>query len=409
MALISRKLLKVRPQELGKIKIGGKGRLIERGDKSFRVPVKYDHFEITTRVRDEKTENFVRDERIHQTIGEAPTELHGLLMYAEPEENFHSEMCVYRGRTQKVLVCNGEIATNLNSGKSAPCRKAAGEECPCKPYARLHLQLAAAGDMLGYHVFRTTSWESTNNIQTALEELHRTFRTCYHAPVKLVLYPSEDVHDGKISTSHKVGLVLAMSMEEAANRIAAARQYAELASGEIRQLAAGVQEDLAQRDVEEGVDIADEFFPPPDNEIRAIEISNALDAADDPEPTPPTNGGRKLTPQDLDPDFDYSDEEREPAQSSEPDPTAPAPKDNAQDDRLRRLNAQYFVMLAERGMESDSDRKPWQERLCKAGLISAPSCTQWNRQDYVSAIAELHDIPTVSEEVPDNDDDLFQG
>ena len=130
MGLISRKLLKRRPQELGKIKIGGKG--AERagsGGKKFQLPVKFDHFVVTSRARGSDG-NFIRDEKIHahSDVGESPTELAGVLMYETPEQNFHAEMAFWKGKTQKVSTCDGEEKTRLVDGEVFPCSKLQGGE-----------------------------------------------------------------------------------------------------------------------------------------------------------------------------------------------------------------------------------------------------------------------------------------
>lgn len=282
MALLSRKLLVRRPQELGKIKIGRLG--IEKtssGGKKFRMPEKLDHFIVTTRHRGDD-ENFVIDEQIHshESVGLQPTELAGVLMYETPEENFHAEMVQYSGRS-KIWSCDGEEAENLKTGACGACPRLKGGECKCKPYARLHLQLWASPYTMGYHVFRTTSWETANNIQTALEEIYERFGTCYNAPVKLVLYPAEDsyVEGGKEKTSQswKVGLVLAMSMEAAMVQMVETKRRMELAKNELKMLAAGVQQDLAQRDEEEAAAIASEFFPDP-TAVPSIQTQETLES-----------------------------------------------------------------------------------------------------------------------------------
>jgi hypothetical protein len=283
MGLISRKLLKRRPQEIGRIKIGGKGELRNKGKSNeFRLPVKFDHFVVTKHVRG-SDENYIRDEQIHEhpSVGPEPTELAGLLMFDRPEDNFHSEMAIWKGRGKdsKVVTCDGETATKLTTGEQGACALASGKECACKPYGRLHIQLWASPHTLGYHVFRTTSWESVNNIQTTLEDIYERFGTCYNAPVKLVAYPSEDRHDGGTSTSLKVGLVLAVPMEDAALRMARAQEHLQIARGEVKQIAASVHEDQDARDEEDARHIADEFFPPSTGEI----VQDALRAPDEEE------------------------------------------------------------------------------------------------------------------------------
>ncbi len=285
MALISRKLLKVRPQQLGRIKIGGLGKTkTSKAGNEYQLPVKYDHFVVTTNVRGDDG-NFERDEEVHAQIGDKPMELSGLLMYPTVEENLHTEMVQYEGRGSKgkIWTCDGENATNLKTGRSGTCARLKDKDCECKPYTRFHMQLAGAPAM-GYHFFRSTSWETTNNLQTALEEIYARFGSCFHAPVRLKCYPSEDEHDGKVSKSTKVGLVLDMSMLEAAELIGQGAKYLEIASGQVKQIAAIVHEDLVAQDEAEKDLIKDEFFPPDEVEVHVAEVTDALNAEDEPDP-----------------------------------------------------------------------------------------------------------------------------
>lgn len=273
MSLISRDFLKKRPQELGKIKIGrlGAERTKRGGGGTFRLPEKVDHFIVTTRTRG-KDGNFEKDERIHghEKVGPEPTELAGFLMFETPEENLHTEMVQYQGRT-KVVSCDGKERTSLPSGECGPCPKTVGKDCSCKPYGRLHIQLLASPDTLGFHVLRTTSWETVNNLQSALEDIFERFGTLYHAPVILKVYPAEDTYteDGqsKTSKSWKVGLVLAMSMEQAARRMIEAKQTLDetrqaLGGAPLQITARAVRQDLDDLDVVESDAITEEFFPP---------------------------------------------------------------------------------------------------------------------------------------------------
>lgn len=294
MALIKESFLGMRPQELGRIKIGELGDMrTSRKGKKFQPPKKLDHFRIATMTRGPDG-NFEKDEEMHRRVGEKPTELRGILMFDEVEENFHSEMALYRGRSKdgKILSCDGEVVTKVATGDTGPCPKANGKDCcarlqvgdskqpfSCKPYGRLHIQLWDSPHTLGYHVFRTTSWTTVRNIQGALQTIYERFGTCYHAPVKLIAYPSEDRHESGVSTSLKVGLVLAMSMEEAAELIASSRQHLELARGDVKMLAAAVREDQDARDADEAHYIADEFAPPSTKEI----IHDALEGEDEDE------------------------------------------------------------------------------------------------------------------------------
>lgn len=68
------------------------------------------------------------------------------------------------------------------------------------------------------------------------------------------------------------------------------------------------------------------------------------------------------------------------------------------DERLRPLNAKYFAILGERGIGED-DRRAFQVRLHRDGLVASTSCREWGRQDYLSAIAEASEIPLTAEVV----------
>lgn len=300
MALIKPSLLRQKPQELGKIKIGGKGKVVKSaGGKQFQLPEKWDHFVVTTRVRGADG-NFVRDESIHghAKVGDKPTSLDALLMFAEVEDNLHTEMCEYQGK-QKIISCDGETACNLKTSACVACPRAAGGECGCKPYTRLHLQLMASPTIGGYHVFRSHGWESAANIQSALQEIHARFGTLYQAPVKLVIYPSEDNYndkksgDTKTSESWKVGLVLAMSMEEASARMIASTRHLAVTRQELKALSSGVIEDLSKNDIDEAGDLAEEYFPEAgasvsvasQEKLDAFKAENGIGAQ--PEPTQP--------------------------------------------------------------------------------------------------------------------------
>ena len=350
MTLISRTMLRKRHVELGKIKIGGKGE--ERPSSAggtFQLPVKYEHFVVTGLDRG-KDNNLIRDEEAHKAIGsEKPKELAAFLMFHEVEDNFHSELCIYKGK-KRIWTCDGVTATNLNSGVSAGCAKAAGNECKCKPYSRLHLQLAD-DDMLGFRVFRSTSWETANNLQTALEEIFSRFGTCLGAPVKLVMYPGQDTYtDGgkdKTSRSYKVALVLAMKMVEAAELMADNRRRIEASRDTLKLLAGEVHADLDEADKTEAGDIADEFFPDDSGVQASVESQERMDAmkadlgvsdeeeevpvaewvSEEIEPTPPPTHGEVKILRDLKakvPEYAFTDGDFEAMELAVADKDGPA-------------------------------------------------------------------------------------
>lgn len=277
--LISRKLMEHRPQEIGKIKLGGRGKKKKTsGGSEMFLPERYDHFEVVTRARSGGDGAFVRDDAVHAVVGDEPRELEGVLMFPEIEQNLMTVMAEYAGRKPKVI-CDGEVQRN-DKGKESPCARAQGGTCKCRPYGRLQLQLISSPHTGGYYVFRTRSWESINNIQTALEELYARFGTLFMAPVKLMCYQSEDQYqqDGKemVGKSWKVALVLNMGYEKAATLMAESKERLEAVKERLMLTAGEVQKDLDETDEREAGEIADEFSPPKELEA-SVRTQEGLD------------------------------------------------------------------------------------------------------------------------------------
>lgn len=267
MPLISRNLMRYRPQEIGKIKLGRRGsKLKTSGGADMFQPVKLDYFEVTTMEREGKDGPFIRDEAIHKIVGDKPTELEGTLGFHEIEDNLHTSMRFYGGKRWKIK-CDGEKKT-LRGGAESHCDKPPDLPCPngCKPYCRLHLQLHASPMTGGYHTFRTRGWGSTNNIQTFMEEIFARFGTCFQAPVKLMAYQSEDQFevDGKdmMGTSTKAALVLNMPYEDSILHMVKAKERLEAMRERLMLTAGEFTKELDQRDEEDEADIAAEFSPP---------------------------------------------------------------------------------------------------------------------------------------------------
>jgi hypothetical protein len=263
VGLIKRTFLEARPTEVGKIKIGQRGKAYkDSGGGTSYIPEKLDHFIVTTMDRDGKEGAFLRDAAIHAAVGAEPRQLYGTLMFPEIEENLHTEMCVYKGRRRQSS-CDGETRVG-RQGERDPCQS---PNCPCKPYGRLHLQLDAAPHIGGYYVFRTHGWSSTNNLQTALEEIHREFGTLYRAPVRLFMQKTEDNYTDANKKEHtgrswKVGIVLNMSVQDARAYLAAQARDAIGTRHQLRIEAGAVIADLDTEDRETEGELADEFHPP---------------------------------------------------------------------------------------------------------------------------------------------------
>lgn len=267
MTLINRSAMPVRPMEVGKIKIGGRGRARQTsgGGESY-IPERFDHFKIVTLEREGENGKgaFMRDEAIHAAVGNEPRELLAWLMYPEVDQNLVTRFTQYKGRRMMVS-CDG-VEQRARDGTMAPCQRETPNSCPCKHSARLQVQLRAADQTGGYYVFRTSGANSTNFIQTALEEIYREFGTLFRAPIKLVMKETEDIYEvsgvEKTGKSWKVGVVLDMSIELARAYLVEQKREALAASRTLLLEAGAVQADLAEADVIEEGEYSDEFAPP---------------------------------------------------------------------------------------------------------------------------------------------------
>lgn len=293
---ISHDLIRPRLAELGKIKIGGKGEQRQKADGgTFRIPEKYDHFVITGRERGED-ENYVKDEEIHERIGDPePKSLKVRLLFDRVEDNFYSRLVQYSGRS-KIWECDGQRAHDLKNDKFGRCRHESqgGPGCLCKPYGRLQVVLEAAPQLGGFHVFRTTSWESIQAIQSSLEEFHDMFGGRLRGlPLLLKLYPSTDRYtdsqgNARESKSYKVTLLLRGGFEEVEKAQQEVLEHRALGTEEQRKIAAATRADLNEKDQVEEEHIAEEYHPDPNDKssagtkqaIETMKEENGLGAED---------------------------------------------------------------------------------------------------------------------------------
>ncbi len=190
--------------EKGAIKIGGKGEeRIGKNEKPYRLPVKYDHFKVLTKIRDEHGDFIVdpvmekwgfkdgKKEVDGEMVEAGPKELHISLLYDDPTLNFFTSYRQYKGGK---CLCSGdgEVATNAK-GEQIECHPNA---CPifkskkCKPNGILSVVLRDAPGLGGVYKFRTTSFNSIRSILSSLFFLKTlTFGTLANIPLKMTLTP----------------------------------------------------------------------------------------------------------------------------------------------------------------------------------------------------------------------------
>jgi len=208
-------ILNPRQAEAGKIKIGGSK---ARGKGGGKIPQKYDHFVITSTVRDPKTENFELDEALMNMLpGEKDDkgvkkirELSVLVDSDDLDEVFPNTLACYAGRK---LHCRGDgkVATRwsveqektdngtrwVRTGKvqtdfKCTCKYLnAKKGFVCKPHGTLWVTIVAGEETrLGArHCFRTTSWNSIRWIRSGLETIQRQVGTVVGMPLTMILRP----------------------------------------------------------------------------------------------------------------------------------------------------------------------------------------------------------------------------
>ena len=183
--------------EVGKIKIGGKGKeTTSKNGKKFSLPVKYDHFVVTTTER-ASDGNFVVDNAVMQRLGKNPKRIKIRLLFDDIDLNFNTSFAWYQGA---LCMCrgDGETAERLftKSGKPKTCEiidgpetvsagekrriKCNPETCPlaaqddkgtskCKPSGILSCIIDAAPQVGGVYRFRTHSWNTVAQVLGSLE------------------------------------------------------------------------------------------------------------------------------------------------------------------------------------------------------------------------------------------------
>lgn len=256
--------------EIGKIKIGGKGeeRTSKENSKKFRLPIKYDHFVITTNEKDAKG-NFVIDTDIMKAIGNNSKEIEIRLLYDSIELNFLTSFSLYNGHkcwcrgdgekairvfvddkkktTKKEIVCPaGECEYLINS--------------KCKPSGLLSCLLPQSESIGGVYKFRTHSWNSVQNILSSLAFIQaKTGGKLANIPFKLSILKKATEEHGNVIT---VNLIFAGNDDDLKNAVIAETSRREKYKVDILKL-----ENLAKKigvadDNDDPADVYDEFYTP---------------------------------------------------------------------------------------------------------------------------------------------------
>jgi len=258
------KNLRPKLAEHGKIKIGRLGEERPTKDKqsTYRLPTKLDHFLITTTERD-RSGNFTPDiplmEKIAEIVGEPADHLTTIpvcLLFDDIDQNFYTTYNCYQGRT-RICTGDGEKAVLLKTGEeiSCPCPRLEQDyqgKTPCKPYGRLTMVLQSMNMVGGSWVYRTTGWNSVQDILGSLALIKKIAGRLAGIPLMLKLSPKTTQLPRGPVTVYTVTLVYAgspMALVEEAKELLMIHHDENLTTDQTIK-------------ADEETEIQEEFFPP---------------------------------------------------------------------------------------------------------------------------------------------------
>jgi len=202
-------VLRARPAEAGKIKIGRLSDNVRQaqGGREYRTPERLNHFIITKTVRKGNDDNFVEDTELMENLPKDPDgKIRRIPIVLDSdliEEVFPTTLACYAGRA---LHCRGsgsgkatrfEIIGGRQTGKKrdVPCvcsYLTDPGKLVCKPHGTVWCTIHA-GDVtrIGVrHSFRTTSWNSIASITAGLELIRTTVGTICGIPLIMAIGPT---------------------------------------------------------------------------------------------------------------------------------------------------------------------------------------------------------------------------
>jgi len=194
--------------EIGKIKIGGKGEIRKSKDgKNYRLPVKFEHFVVTTTAKEKDTDNFVIDQKVMKVLGDKPLEIPIRLPFDDIDLNFFTSFQYYHGRK---CICqgNGIEAVRIDKNDIESIVECDPDKCiflkenKCKPSGILSCYIPASLEVGGVYRFRTHSWNSVSNILAALRDFsNNTNGILQGLPLKLKFVKKWTEKHGNVNTA----------------------------------------------------------------------------------------------------------------------------------------------------------------------------------------------------------------
>jgi len=394
--------LKPRLAEIGRIKIGKQGE--ERPTRSggtFRLPEKFDHFKITTNERD-ASGNFIEDTDLMNALDPKngkPKSIDVEFLFDDPALNLSSEFSLYSGKKRMCWGDGIKATRRVKADNNSDERVEKSIDCPCdflnnrekdkptcKPYGILRVIIPQAQRVGGVYVFRTTSWNSIENMYGTMELVRNITKEAggllTGITFQLRLIPktvSPEGYNGNL-TVWVVSLEYNGSIQELRERAAERAQKRLQVSEELAAIRAQSQR-MIEGDIEdseiEASSIQQEFYPE-NNDEKYSEVIDEQTTISEEGPQPEKKTGSQKPPAEEEdaPDEEFSEEHQpmfddatdsimadaqedapepeetneEPPPPPEPDdtatyPTSPVPADEIPDEELEAL----FEKKSEKG------------------------------------------------------------
>lgn len=261
--------LAITPPILGRISIG---RVTEKNGK--RLPEKDDQFTITSQIQNK--EGWVKHPLDEQLRAHIPNQkLRSIpvrMIFNDPDLNLRAEYSLFDRQTGRpICVGNGESCQRLTQQgiEQHPCPSP--DLCPlaqggnCKPYGRLHVNLDES-DEFGTFIFRTTGFNSIRTLAARLSYYHAASNGLLSClPLQLTLRGKSTTQSYR-QPVYYVDLTLreGVSLKEAihtAKELHDQMQQAGFSQEALDQTARqGFANARFEMDVEEGLDVVDEFY-----------------------------------------------------------------------------------------------------------------------------------------------------
>lgn len=267
--------LAITPPVLGRISIG---RVVEKNGK--RLPEKDDQFTITSQIQNK--DGWVKHPLDEQLRVQAPNQklrtIPVRMIFNDPELNLRAEYSLFDRQTGRpVCVGNGETCQRITHQgvEQHPCPSpdlcALAQGGNCKPYGRLHVNLDDS-DELGTFIFRTTGFNSIRTLAARLSYYHAAsggLLSCL--PLQLTLRGKsttqsyrQPVYYVDLTLQEGVDLQTAIqTAKEIDQQGKHAGFYQEALDHVARQ---GFANARFETDMEEGLNVVDEFYPEQDQQ-----------------------------------------------------------------------------------------------------------------------------------------------